>query len=339
MAGLSDLLGMALKAMEVAPANTTARCLNSTEGAGSCTACLDVCPHEAVTIERLVAIDGVDCTGCGLCVRACPSEALEMETRLPQGATAVRCSQVKGDAPSVRCLAQLSATDMLRLGAGAGTLHLGHGNCAGCKIGDRTVPEVARATAATAKELAAVLGRELTIEVEPTESLSDERRRRNTVSRRQLFGGGLKEVRRMAADALAPLERMLPEEPGAADVEPDLAPLPLELRRRFRALEIAEPEPKESVPWRLPRVDDGCILCPACTRACPTDAFSRDFSGEHGVLVLDPERCLGCDACMRACPVKVIHMEDAVTWEELSGGKQEAYRATDEKRAPGSFHR
>ncbi len=337
MAGLTDLFAMALKAMEVAPANTTARCLNSTEGAGACSACLDVCPHGAVSIERLVAIDGVDCTGCGLCVRACPSEALEMQTRLPAGSTAVRCSQVSGSAPSVRCLAQLSATDMLRMGAADGDLTLGHGACQGCKIGDASAPSVARATAERAAELAAVLGRELRVSVEPMESLDEKRRRRTVVSRRQLFGGGLKEARRLAADALAPLERVLPgEEEGLAS---DLEPLPNELRRRYQALQIADPEPTSAVPWRLPRVADGCILCPACTRACPTDAFSRDFGGEEGVLMLDPERCVGCDACVRACPVKVITMDDEVTWGELAAGKQEAYRASPEKRAPGSFHR
>ncbi len=337
MAGLADLLGLALKALEVAPLNTTSRCLNVTEGVGSCTACFDVCPHEAVSLERLVEIDGVDCTGCGICVRACPSQALEMETRLPAGSNAVRCSQVGGEAPSVRCLAQLSATDMLRLGASSGSLTLAHGACAACKIGDATVPDVARATAETATELAALLDKQLEISVEPRETLEEERRRRTVVERRQLFGGGVREVQRLAADALAPLERMLPLEQGAQAGE--LEPLPLEARRRYRALEVADPEPSSPVPWRLPRVDDGCILCPACTRACPTDAFSRDFSSGEGVLLLDPERCVGCDACMRACPVKVITMDDDVAWEELSGGRQEAYRATPDKRAPGSFHR
>jgi len=337
VAGLSDLFSMALKAMEVAPLNTTARCLNVTEGAGACTACLDVCPHQAVSISRLVEIDGVDCTGCGLCVRACPSEALEMQSRLPSGSTAVRCSQVAGEAPSVRCLAQLSATDMLRLGAASGELTLAHGACDGCRVGDATAPAVARATAQTATELAAVLGKELQVTVTKQASLEDQRRQRQVVSRRRLFGGGLKEAQRMAADALAPLERVLPMVAGEAD--PEAEPLPTELQRRFRALQIADPEEESRVPWRLPRVDDGCILCPACTRACPTDAFSRDFGGEEGVLMLDPQRCLGCDACVRACPVKVIEMSNDVTWGELSGGKQEAYRASASRRAPGSFHR
>lgn len=336
MAGLlGDLLEMALKRLEVAPSNTTARCLNSTEGAGSCTACLDVCPHQAVSIGQVVEIDAVDCTGCGLCVHACPTGALEMETRPHDGAMTLRCSQVEGDAPSVRCLAQLSPTDIYRQGARSGELTLVHGACDGCKIGDATAPDVARTAAAEAAELAELRGNTLEVKVEERPRADDERRARRELSRRQLFGGGLREARRLAADSLAPLERLLPADPE--DDERD--PLPTELVRRYRAIELAEPESERQVPWRLPRVDDGCILCPACTRACPTDAFWRDFEGGEGVLMLDPERCIGCDACVRACPVKVIEMDESVTWGELSGGTQEAYRPSPERRPGGSFHR
>jgi ferredoxin len=57
------------------------------------------------------------------------------------------------------------------------------------------------------------------------------------------------------------------------------------------------------------------------------------------VLRLEPERCLDCDACVQACPVKVIHMDDAVTWGELSGGTADAYRSGEDDGPQGSIYR
>jgi len=59
----------------------------------------------------------------------------------------------------------------------------------------------------------------------------------------------------------------------------------------------------------------------------------------QGALLLDPERCVGCDACVSACPVKVVSMDDQVTWAELASGTQEAYRPSPDRRPEGSFHR
>ncbi|NLG08082.1 MAG: 4Fe-4S dicluster domain-containing protein [Deinococcales bacterium] len=334
MALLGDLFEMVMKAVEVAPAVTPERCLNAGSGAGTCTACVDACPHEAVSLVGGVAVDAVDCTGCGLCVRACPSQALELDVRVAGGAAA-RCSQVGGSAQSVVCLAQLSPTDLLRLAGTSGELTLARGACAGCQVGDASVPAVVDAAVAEAGRLAAQLGRELTVDVAERPRLDDERHLQRRVSRRQLFGGGLRETRRLASDALAPLERLLPAPPA----EDERRPLPTELQRRYRALEIAEPAPETLVPWRLPRVADGCIMCPACTRACPTDALRRDFTDPQGALLLDPERCVGCDACVSACPVKVVSMDDQVTWAELASGTQEAYRPSPDRRPEGSFHR
>jgi len=105
--------------------------------------------------------------------------------------------------------------------------------------------------------------------------------------------------------------------------------VPLELERHLLIIRAADPEPEAQVPWTLPRVHDGCIMCPVCTNVCPTDAFHRELTpvkdGGGGVLKLEPERCNGCNACVTSCPVKVITLDDEVTWGELSGGTQEVY--------------
>lgn len=323
MAGLDSLLQFLSKAANVAPSYTASRCIAVTRSKAACHACLDACPHDAVRIERAVTIDEVDCTGCGLCVQACPSEALEPKVGYQAGAS-VRCSQVKGDAQSVLCLGRLQATDLLRLGARQGELTLAHGDCSTCTIGTPQVLREMQRVREEARALAAQHGKELVVRFEQRERF-DADHAPQALSRRQLLTGGLNSARKAAADALAPLEGVLRMEPEPGERS---AP-PRELTRRFHAIRLAEPEPEARVPWRLPRVGDGCILCPVCTRVCPTDAFSRDFDPPGGggtALRLDPERCVGCDACVDACPVKVIEMDDLVTWRELSGGTQTAYQ-------------
>ncbi len=336
MPGFDDLLNFVLKATNVAPTYSADRCIAVTQSSTACHACVAACPHYAVKLGREVEIDPVDCTGCGLCVQVCPSQALEPRVSYEPG-TSLRCSQVEGSAQSVLCLGRLQATDVVRLAARHGDVTLAHGNCADCPIGVPKVLEGLAAAVDDAKALVAQHDRTITVRVEQRDSLEQDRAPAG-VSRRALLTGGLRNVRRSAAGALAPLETLLrvPDDPD----EPK--PLPRELTRRYRVLELAHPQPEDRVPWRLPRVDDGCIMCPVCTRVCPTDAFSRDFEPDDGgrpVLRLEPERCLDCDACVRACPVKVIHMDDDVGWGEVSGGTVEAYRSAEGDGPQGSIYR
>lgn len=51
----------------------------------SCTACFQVCAHEAITRDDdgLLAIDNHLCTGCGACVSVCPTSALQLVEDVP----------------------------------------------------------------------------------------------------------------------------------------------------------------------------------------------------------------------------------------------------------------
>ena len=310
-----NLLNLIVKASALQPSYVKEHCIAYKQGSSACSTCREVCPHQAVSFlrGREVVIDEIDCTGCGLCVEACPSQALSAKVSFQPGAP-LKCSRVKGSAQTVQCLARLTPSDLLQLAGERQRATLVRGGCESCRIGSPEVPTALERSAASARELGEAIGRPLELEIrrETRYDATDDPAR---LSRRELLRGGWRNLQVTAADALAPLD------PGGEDE----AGLPQEMQRRYRLLERAEPAPEALVPWALPRVAEGCILCPVCTNVCPTKAFRRVTEPEGTKLVLEPERCLGCDACVRACPVKVISMADEVPWGELSGGSETAY--------------
>lgn len=323
---MDNLFNLIFKAASVEPRYDEEICLAAGK-TRSCTACRDVCPHQAITISRRVQIDDVDCTGCGLCVQACPTQALEAKVSLERSAS-VKCSRVSGDASTVHCLGRLQATDLLRLAGSGDTVTLAHGDCADCPIGTAAVLEAVRATRADAVELAQLHGRTLAVDIGERRRL-DGTSHTGAMSRRELLRGGWRSVQERAVDMLAPLD------PGDEELH-----LPVELQRRYRVIAAARPEQEQLVPWTLPRISDECIMCPLCTNACPTGAIERTFEGDgQGVLHLKPDHCMGCDACMDVCPVSAVAMDERISWSELSGGKETAYRRDPSLEHPGSIAR
>lgn len=305
---LDKLMTLLGKATQLAPEYRPEFCIAVKKSVGACSSCRDVCPHEAIAISQQVVIDEIDCTGCGLCVEICPSQALSASMRLrPDGA--VKCSQVEGSAQTVTCLAKLQPTDLLRVGVGHEHVEMVRGDCDNCPVGaHQVVPAIGR-IAKSAEALGAFRKRALTIDLRRAPELSVEEKS-SSLSRRDLFRLGSRGLRSGASQALAMYEF---GENGDRT-------LPNELKHQYGWLKQAKPPGDAIVPWRLPRVAEACILCPVCTNVCPTRAFERELDPpeQGGIrLWLSPERCNGCDACVASCPVKVITLDDNVTWDEL----------------------
>ncbi len=308
---MDRVLGWLFKQVEVTPHYHEERCL-ATKATG-CRVCADACPHDAIRVKRRVEIDPVDCTGCGICVSVCPSQALTPRGGVVPPDVTLRCSQVQGNAPSVICLARLMPTDLLRLADPDGVVRLGRGDCGDCEVGSANVPERVAVSASRARSLATVLGSELQVEVEHKERI-DVTVQDRSLSRRELLRGGSASAKRATASALAPLEKLAGAESKAAG-RPALPP---EWLDTLALLDSAELDEATLVPVRLPRIVEGCLFCPACTAACPTDAIQRRFDDDGSTsLWLEPRRCVGCDACQQVCPVNVVRLDEPVAWGRL----------------------
>src|SRR5690606_17047782 len=113
-------------------------CIAAKKTVGACSACRDVCPHEAITITHHVVIDELSCSGCGLCIQACPSQALSVPEKIRPVGT-VKCSQVSGDAQTIECLARLQPSDVLQLAGSRDKVTLARRDCETCPVGNGQV--------------------------------------------------------------------------------------------------------------------------------------------------------------------------------------------------------
>ncbi|MBI4779404.1 4Fe-4S binding protein [Candidatus Falkowbacteria bacterium] len=45
---------------------------------GACDGCVEACPAQAITRDKLVEVDQAKCINCGICVSACKHEAISL---------------------------------------------------------------------------------------------------------------------------------------------------------------------------------------------------------------------------------------------------------------------
>ncbi|MBB6099771.1 ferredoxin [Deinobacterium chartae] len=315
---LGGLLDSFLKLSNPAPRYTGPRCLVERYAVGGCSACADVCPHDAITLEGSVTISEVNCTGCGLCTQVCPSGALEYDVEAPlyalraQGDLArLACSQAGSDAPSVTCLGRITPSALTVAGAWGKQVVLEHGDCAHCPIGSPDVPAHLEDVVDEARKLRAPTEKPLHARIVQTDAGQPGANLGPRVSRRGALGSLFGSARRVVADLIP--ERPLP----FVDWSNPEEHVPADYLWRRKALKPV-PDPDTAVYWPAPVVDEGCILCPVCTNVCPTEAVNREMQPDGSFkLYLDASSCTACNACVTSCPPQVMRLEPIRPFSEL----------------------
>ena len=62
----------------------------------------------------------------------------------------------------------------------------------------------------------------------------------------------------------------------------------------------------EGLKGQIAIVEENCILCGKCTKACPADAI--EVERKDRIWSIDHYRCVTCFSCVRACPKKCLSM-------------------------------
>ena len=83
--GIMTSIGTArgLKTIDLRKGSTTMTVKIDENRCTGCGICVQVCPVEAITVERVATINPETCTGCGSCVAECPNEAIFAEEMKP----------------------------------------------------------------------------------------------------------------------------------------------------------------------------------------------------------------------------------------------------------------
>ncbi len=310
---------------------TPERCLHRRDKHSPCSACLDICPMNAITLDGEVALDLDSCIRCGLCLHECPVGVFEGEngTRrllhcytqlIDRERVEITCKHHpapatgRGGIDAVistnGCLSKLDPAAYLALFAlGAKQVIVRLDACLNCPLGAlcANITE----TIETARGFLGADAEALVVETEPAQK----RKTRPVysvnnppVSRRGLF-------RMIAMQTENPIDALL----GAEGEEGSALP---ETRRRLLAVlpHLPNSDPAATVAdagfTRL-SADDHCNACELCARVCPTHALGFYLNDEAFALGFTPAACTNCGLCINLCEPKALQQAGQPTVGEI----------------------
>ncbi len=303
------------------------RCLRTRHISSTCTACVDMCPEEALVVkERRLLFAASKCTGCGACTSVCPedaliapaftSEALENAVRreAPQGSIlfAAPHAEAAGRKILLPSLLHLSLDWLLlAIALGAKEIRLLY---APGSVDEENLSVITSRTGIVRKICDEL---HLPVELEAVRGAP-----KVDAGRRRFFS-------KLSA-ALEPQDTSSPQTQEMRSriaktlLEEAFVRIPEGRLRLIHALKrllekSGKPDSREAAKlFSAPRIDaakcSGCALCPA---ACPTGALQSQGEGGTLRLLLNAGACTGCRLCADICFMNAVTLHKEASLEEV----------------------
>jgi formate hydrogenlyase subunit 6/NADH:ubiquinone oxidoreductase subunit I len=268
----------------------------------SCRRCLDICPHDAITLERDLVIDAEQCRGCLLCTSVCPVGALEPRhdfslclaqlSKVPE--PVLGCIRTKECSnATLACLGGLAEEHLLALHhALSGSLTLNLTQCADCPNTTMIIQLQQRVNAIAEAGLSG--GNCLIIIVE---SARDIHCHDESVDRRSFFKSCRNHLLKGAEIILStPRE----ESQRRSEYAEKRLPVKRQMLNWTRGMLSSELEGRieknfdSSVSFT-----ETCTSCQGCVAICPTGALKTVTAEETPVF--EQLLCTGCGLCREFC--------------------------------------
>lgn len=318
------------------PRANTIPCLLCKYDKSSCSACMDVCPVDAITIEEGGIEISDACRKCGLCVSACPTEcffSLKSQPKKLYDAIAaaaaahetayVTCTRALRRVPRenevvLACVGDVTPEVWFSILADYPnvSVYLPLDICSNCR--NTTGEEQLGAFIAEAEEWS---GAGLGLEVDAGDLVCVKRREYE----RKEFMDGIMRSTGLAVSKLNPAtaalasvtQRLREHSDRLSGLERTLstaAGVNTEKRRRVliqgRQLMLStlqeHPKLAERVRVSAPSCDfSRCAMCGECVRQCPVHACDLVGAGRFKV---EEQYCVGCGLCAEVCPNKALTM-------------------------------
>lgn len=279
-------------------------CLNLKKPyARECRECVLICPHQAISEKKDIALD--KCTECGACMAVCPSDGMvdrDMnnlgEYILESGQLILNCPLAEPWGYEIACLGMLDRDgwSTLFLQARMKEVKLLTGDCGACE--DKAA---CRLSVAVLKELLQVQTEQPNIRIEIRSSSGDEEAGANYGANRALEKAVSKEDAGWRQKGQQKLKALLP----GIEAE-ETYDLP---KTRQWLAEALKKQPDHKTVFKALKARDNCTGCGVCTKICPQQALTLNDKEEKKALIYEPLNCVQCSRCVDVCGPKSLTLE------------------------------